>query len=129
MSLLMISRDQWIRVVANPETSAESEASPLEEERKKKKKRRYVCVTCKKSFGSFQALGGHRANHTRWDWSHGSIGAEAPMIEGRHECNVCQKVFKSGQALGGHKRSHCKARSAAKKKKQPCQLPTVTQTE
>ncbi|KAH7660701.1 beta-beta-alpha zinc fingers domain-containing protein [Dioscorea alata] len=87
-----------------------------------RKRSKYECSTCKKSFQSYQALGGHRAAHKRYP--RGCLGlridengientnSEASMDvlntkKGKsHECLICGKCFSSGQALGGHKRSH-----------------------
>ncbi|PKU80723.1 Zinc finger protein ZAT9 [Dendrobium catenatum] len=74
---------------------------------------RYKCLTCKKVFQSYHALGGHRASHKRIRnccRENPSFDIEASVEVGQksriHECNICGKVFSSGQALGGHKRSH-----------------------
>ncbi|KMZ58655.1 hypothetical protein ZOSMA_753G00010 [Zostera marina] len=73
----------------------------------------YSCKKCKKSFGSYQALGGHRASTKR---TNGSCCLSLPIsssVSGDrnplHECQICFKVFVSGQALGGHKRAHMNA--------------------
>ncbi|KAJ0489888.1 putative transcription factor C2H2 family [Helianthus annuus] len=89
----------------------------------------FECTSCKKVFGSHQALGGHRASHknvkgcfaiTRKE---GVEEVEEGEIEGHfenintmmivgsgssseHKCSICSRVFSSGQALGGHKRCH-----------------------
>lgn len=87
---------------------------------------KFECSSCKKVFGSHQALGGHRASHknvkgcfaiTRNDGEE-----EAPVVDDKgevkdagedkmlmvfgHKCSICLRVFPSGQALGGHKRCH-----------------------
>ncbi|MFS8031431.1 putative transcription factor C2H2 family [Helianthus anomalus] len=93
---------------------------------------RFECSSCKKVFGSHQALGGHRASHknvkgcfanTRNDAgtgngtgteeleygdysSHCDKSGEALSINQQHKCSICLKIFSSGQALGGHKRCH-----------------------
>ncbi|KAL1195239.1 Zinc finger protein ZAT6 [Cardamine amara subsp. amara] len=94
---------------------------------------KHVCVTCNKSFSSYQALGGHRASHNkvkilenhqaRANAEASLLGTEAIMItglasaqgsntslsssnNGDHICNICHKSFPTGQALGGHKRCH-----------------------
>ncbi|KAK8952683.1 Zinc finger protein ZAT9 [Platanthera guangdongensis] len=76
---------------------------------------RFQCATCKKSFHSYHALGGHRANHKRsksccsQNTIFGVTGQHTPATAGKsslHECDLCGKIFSSGQALGGHKRSH-----------------------
>ncbi|KAK6946530.1 hypothetical protein RJ641_014074 [Dillenia turbinata] len=93
---------------------------------------RFECSSCKKVFGSHQALGGHRASHknvkgcfaiTRIndvdggyidnegavrEKDHGEDGdlEKMMMVLGGHKCSICLRVFSSGQALGGHKRCH-----------------------
>ncbi|XP_076899109.1 zinc finger protein ZAT9-like [Bidens hawaiensis] len=99
-------------------------------------KRSFECVTCNKSFHSYQALGGHKASHKKLkccldsktddtdmikgepvlDHDHMINGCcekfnlgeslKNTMVVGAHECSICFRVFSSGQALGGHKRSH-----------------------
>ncbi|OIT03365.1 PREDICTED: zinc finger protein ZAT10-like [Nicotiana attenuata] len=79
----------------------------------------YNCSVCGKSFGSYQALGGHKASHRKQlingdvnensaTTSIATAGAtSANGLSGRtHECSVCHKSFPTGQALGGHKRRH-----------------------
>ncbi|KAG4160349.1 hypothetical protein ERO13_D02G231400v2 [Gossypium hirsutum] len=74
---------------------------------------RFECSSCKKVFGSHQALGGHRASHknvkgcfaiTRTDGGY-EVDDKTVMFLG-HKCSICLRVFSSGQALGGHKRCH-----------------------
>ncbi|XP_041012544.1 zinc finger protein ZAT3-like [Juglans microcarpa x Juglans regia] len=87
---------------------------------------RFECSSCKKVFGSHQALGGHRASHknvkgcfaiTRSDGDQvedpsgaderDSVEDKVLMVLGSgHKCSICLRVFSSGQALGGHKRCH-----------------------
>ncbi|KAG7011807.1 Zinc finger protein ZAT3, partial [Cucurbita argyrosperma subsp. argyrosperma] len=93
---------------------------------------RFECASCKKVFGSHQALGGHRASHKNvrgcsamaksdeeieHDALFGHCGHDLSinledkmsMILGTaagHKCSVCMRVFASGQALGGHMRCH-----------------------
>lgn len=83
----------------------------------------YKCSVCNKAFGSYQALGGHKASHRKLPSGGGddqpststttvttsstSGGRGAAGGSGRtHECSTCHKCFPSGQALGGHKRCH-----------------------
>ncbi|KAL6995382.1 hypothetical protein U1Q18_005519 [Sarracenia purpurea var. burkii] len=77
----------------------------------------YKCSVCEKAFGSYQALGGHKASHRKVgagadDQSTASCGTTNTTITaansgGRmHECSICHKCFPTGQALGGHKRCH-----------------------
>ncbi|XP_062086397.1 zinc finger protein ZAT3 [Humulus lupulus] len=96
---------------------------------------RFECSSCKKVFGSHQALGGHRASHknvkgcfaiaAKIDGDDEGIdhddhrdqndvasekkmelGSSSSGGGGGHRCGICLKVFASGQALGGHKRCH-----------------------
>nr|ACG50000.1 SlZF1 [Solanum lycopersicum] len=84
----------------------------------------YRCSVCGKGFGSYQALGGHKASHRKLiaggdDQSTTSTTTNANGTTnsgngngngsgtGRtHECLICHKCFPTGQALGGHKRCH-----------------------
>ncbi|KAI3970942.1 hypothetical protein MKX01_024589 [Papaver californicum] len=93
---------------------------------------RFECSSCKKVFGSHQALGGHRASHKnvkgcfaiaqsseddlncQLDLNHEtcrSVGEgdkqEKMATDSRHKCGICFRVFSTGQALGGHMRCHC----------------------
>ncbi|KAJ3685514.1 hypothetical protein LUZ61_014678 [Rhynchospora tenuis] len=82
----------------------------------------YKCSVCGKAFGSYQALGGHKASHrsktvgpdevTTSSTASGS-GSGSGTVTGAvagsgrlHECSICHKTFPTGQALGGHKRCH-----------------------
>ncbi|XP_076902166.1 zinc finger protein ZAT5-like [Bidens hawaiensis] len=91
----------------------------------------YECKTCTRTFSSFQALGGHRASHTKpritepetqkqalfsdedepSSVSHNmhqriqSPNSKKPSSK-LHECSICGAEFNSGQALGGHMRRH-----------------------
>ncbi|KAL5994619.1 hypothetical protein ACLOJK_024672 [Asimina triloba] len=79
----------------------------------------YECKTCNRCFPSFQALGGHRASHTRPKPAEEKkileenrpcsplFNKQAPHNKSRvHECSICGAEFSSGQALGGHMRRH-----------------------
>lgn len=72
----------------------------------------FRCDVCKKLFGSYRSLGGHRASH-----SHGKIPKDTHGFDRQRifKCSFCDKVFDSGQGLGGHKKVHLL--NAAKKKK------------
>ncbi|KAL2242128.1 zinc finger protein ZAT10-like [Sesamum indicum] len=78
----------------------------------------YKCSVCDKAFGSYQALGGHKASHrklssgddnpTSTSTSTATTSTVATGGSGgrTHECSICHKCFPTGQALGGHKRCH-----------------------
>ncbi|KAL0361060.1 UNVERIFIED_CONTAM: Zinc finger protein ZAT10 [Sesamum radiatum] len=79
----------------------------------------YKCSVCDKAFGSYQALGGHKASHRKLSGGGGgdeqsttsaatttTSSATAGGSGRTHECSICHKCFPSGQALGGHKRRH-----------------------
>ncbi|WOK91660.1 hypothetical protein Cni_G00351 [Canna indica] len=90
-------------------------------------KAEFKCSVCGKAFGSYQALGGHKASHRKLNASGGGAGEEASAASSPaasasgssavaagatssggkvHQCSVCFKTFPTGQALGGHKRCH-----------------------
>lgn len=81
-------------------------------------KKQYKCSVCNKGFGSYQALGGHKASHRKNAVGGGDVEqstvttttsntSTASGGSGRsHECSICHKCFPTGQALGGHKRCH-----------------------
>ncbi|KAF8099127.1 hypothetical protein N665_0251s0050 [Sinapis alba] len=62
---------------------------------------KHVCVTCNKSFASYQALGGHRASHNKVKISenHQARANSEALLLGT-------EAMITGQALGGHKRCH-----------------------
>ncbi|CAA7036778.1 unnamed protein product [Microthlaspi erraticum] len=80
----------------------------------------YRCKTCMKEFSSFQALGGHRASHTKPSnnnssgddkSSSSSISSSGSVTKKAktptpHLCPICGLDFPIGQALGGHMRKH-----------------------
>ncbi|KAK9666676.1 hypothetical protein RND81_14G202700 [Saponaria officinalis] len=81
----------------------------------------FECSSCKKTFPSHQALGGHRASHKNVKGcfaideeghnchfnDNGEVDLGLGLVLGlAHKCWVCFKVFTSGQALGGHMRCH-----------------------
>ncbi|XP_072993002.1 zinc finger protein ZAT10-like [Typha latifolia] len=70
-------------------------------------KQSHACSVCGKSFGSYQALGGHKTSHRKPTASSEDSASTRGGEEGRtHRCSVCMRTFPSGQALGGHKRLH-----------------------
>ncbi|KAG2672235.1 hypothetical protein I3760_13G030700 [Carya illinoinensis] len=126
--LMMLSRDQWKKQEQedeeeDPEDETErylDDSEESEDQLKLSKTRtrgKYKCETCKKTFRSYQALGGHRASHKKIkvnpapvyepELEQVNVGTSSSMPEKKiHECPVCFRVFASGQALGGHKRTH-----------------------
>ncbi|KAL4559612.1 hypothetical protein LXL04_031755 [Taraxacum kok-saghyz] len=80
----------------------------------------YKCSVCDKVFGSYQALGGHKASHRKNNPAAAGAEIEQSAVtttsstsgthgggSGRsHECSICHRSFATGQALGGHKRRH-----------------------
>ncbi|KAJ9164043.1 hypothetical protein P3X46_023660 [Hevea brasiliensis] len=128
MCLLMLSRDKRTtkEVVGH---YMEDEADDEYEDESfgtirlgSKTKGKYWCDACKRSFRSYQALGGHKASHKKIkthlkgeyeeeegnrsgrvnDNNDGVVGIERRMFK----CPFCDKIFESGQALGGHKKVH-----------------------
>ncbi|CAI9774684.1 unnamed protein product [Fraxinus pennsylvanica] len=88
---------------------------------------RFECSSCKKVFGSHQALGGHRASHKNvkgcyaihknveigeeeqeqeQEWINNGSHVDQSIDVMGHKCSICLRVFSTGQALGGHKRCH-----------------------
>lgn len=76
-------------------------------------KKMFKCITCSKSFSTFQALGGHRSSHHKDKCS--TTPTRTVQIKEKkeirehtssHQCNICYKTFPTGQALGGHKKRH-----------------------
>ncbi|KAI3407781.1 uncharacterized protein J3R85_020748 [Psidium guajava] len=119
LCLMMLSRDKWPK-------RARAEADEHEDDwddsvsvtqtnsRAWSSRPRYQCETCNKGFGSYQALGGHRASHKKM--SNESFASHNHKRIA-FECPYCHKVFDSGQALGGHKKVHNEAISIAAKSK------------
>lgn len=66
----------------------------------------FECKTCNRQFGSFQALGGHRASHKKPRIVDDHCKGNSPVKPKVHECSVCGSEFAIGQALGGHMRRH-----------------------
>ncbi|CAA2968375.1 zinc finger ZAT9-like [Olea europaea subsp. europaea] len=128
--LMMLSRDTWQREQNEEKEEEDRERNKYEDDeysedsgavmvaKSTKFGGKYRCETCNKVFRSYQALGGHRANHKkikanikaetppRMVVETGKNGGSIQVEEKIHECPICFRVFSSGQALGGHKRSH-----------------------
>lgn len=66
----------------------------------------FECKTCNRQFGSFQALGGHRASHKKPRTIDDIYKESSPVKPKVHECSICGLEFALGQALGGHMRRH-----------------------
>ncbi|XP_047317637.1 zinc finger protein ZAT11-like [Impatiens glandulifera] len=67
----------------------------------------FECKTCNEEFPSFQALGGHRANHKK------KPHTQKFALGGHHySCSICGKKFRIRNSLVTHLRRH---RSANKK--------------
>lgn len=89
----------------------------INHDKKRRKKsmvrKRYICSTCKKSFPTHQALGGHRASHKKdrievdqHETTVALLETKEARVEKSHPCKLCDRVFSTGQALGGHQRCH-----------------------
>ncbi|KAG2710167.1 hypothetical protein I3843_04G013400 [Carya illinoinensis] len=126
MCLLMLSRGKWPRAKEEVQHEGEDigdDHSLRLNHTRTRPQAKFKCQTCKKAFPSYQALGGHRANHKKTKnqlheenledgkdrgsgrgrgRSHGHGRFEQRVFE----CPFCFKVFESGQALGGHKKVH-----------------------
>lgn len=124
LCLLMLSRSGGQQRVHAPQPASSSFLAPAAAE--------FRCSVCGKSFGSYQALGGHKTSHrvkqpsppadaaplvapataaavvapaepATSSTAASSDGAATSRV---HRCTICQKEFPTGQALGGHKRKH-----------------------
>ncbi|RZC69030.1 hypothetical protein C5167_032139 [Papaver somniferum] len=80
----------------------------------------FSCHNCGKSFGCYQALGGHKSScNSNYLKSEGGESAPQGSMRktnnesskdlansGPHQCKFCAESFSTGQALGGHQRRH-----------------------
>ncbi|XP_003559010.1 zinc finger protein 1 [Brachypodium distachyon] len=127
LCLLMLSRGGGQHRVQAPQPSSSSPVTLTAAE--------FKCSVCGRSFGSYQALGGHKTSHRVKQPSpppppptapvlvapapaaipttpaepatSSTDAAGAPATSNRvHRCSICHKEFPTGQALGGHKRKH-----------------------
>ena len=116
--LLMLARGGTAPTIApqkeqTPPTAAEP-TPPATAVTEETAKLIYKCSVCGKAFGSYQALGGHKASHRKLagedeksNTTTTTSSAAAGTTGGKtHECSICHKCFPTGQALGGHKRCH-----------------------
>ncbi|XP_071699530.1 zinc finger protein ZAT9-like [Rutidosis leptorrhynchoides] len=105
--LMMLSRDKWTDE-SEPESESDRKITNVKRTRNNGRIK-YKCEICNKSFGSYQALGGHKASHKKTKVKQILKNQEITHVmmgDKLHKCPVCFKVFGSGQALGGHKRTH-----------------------
>ncbi|KAJ0981823.1 hypothetical protein J5N97_010078 [Dioscorea zingiberensis] len=96
---------------SNKKRKIENDDDDVQEQAQEDKTKAYACHTCNKLFSTPQALGGHRANHTKVKNNSNVVetSEKGKMISGqakKHQCNKCDAVFPCGQALGGHMRKH-----------------------
>ncbi|KAI6672246.1 hypothetical protein NL676_000152 [Syzygium grande] len=119
LCLIMLSRDKWpkrARTEADEhEDDGDDSVSVTQvDSRAGSSRPKYQCETCNRGFGSYQALGGHRASHKKMSDESRNHKRLA------FECPYCHKVFDSGQALGGHKKVHNEAITVTAKKSKDC---------
>lgn len=123
-TLLILSKDKWpeSKEIKTPKMkkTSKKEGKDSEDGRddclfQTRSEARYKCKMCPKTFQSYQALGGHKANHKKIEniWREGgnsedgSSGNNSDVVDQKvFECSSCPKVFKSAQALGRHKKVH-----------------------
>ncbi|GAB4852307.1 ZINC FINGER protein [Ancistrocladus abbreviatus] len=128
LCLIMLARGSTAAVTTPPtlpttaakedsSTASQTDPSPAAHPATEAVKLSYKCSVCNKAFGSYQALGGHKASHRKLAGEDEKSGSSAgttttASVSGMnpsgktHECSICHKCFPTGQALGGHKRCH-----------------------
>ncbi|CAK9155416.1 unnamed protein product [Ilex paraguariensis] len=116
LCLIMLARGGASTSNATPTVSHRNHSPPpMPPSTSSKSKLVYKCSVCSKAFGSYQALGGHKASHRKLagggdessTTTSTTTAATTNSTGGRtHECSICHKCFPTGQALGGHKRCH-----------------------
>lgn len=116
LCLIMLARG---RTSGGGENSSATIPPPPQLSTSSESKLVHKCTVCDKAFGSYQALGGHKASHRKLagsdDQSTTTTKATAAVNGGgrTHECSICHRCFPTGQALGGHKRRHYEGGSAS----------------
>jgi hypothetical protein len=119
LCLVMLARSGGSVTVPTASSKSSSPPPPVTSSTDVVPKLLYKCSVCNKAFGSYQALGGHKASHRKLTTGGGSDDQPSTSTttaattsssgggSGRtHECSICHKCFPTGQALGGHKRCH-----------------------
>ncbi|KAF7137409.1 hypothetical protein RHSIM_Rhsim07G0221000 [Rhododendron simsii] len=117
LCLIMLARSGTTTTSTAAASTSTSTASPPPQQQplfQTESKLVHKCSVCDKAFGSYQALGGHKASHRKLAGAGSdnnstttTSGGVAAVSGGRtHECSICHKCFPTGQALGGHKRRH-----------------------
>ncbi|CAN0902510.1 Zinc finger protein ZAT9 [Linum grandiflorum] len=120
----------WSLVMYHHDPADSDEENDNEKNEVVKEKSVYKCNKCPKRFGSYQALGGHHASHSKnsasklatdegednddddedykGDEDDEDYDDEEKNVVKKKEfkCPFCPRVFWSGQALGGHKKVH-----------------------
>ncbi|KAG4910283.1 hypothetical protein JHK84_056193 [Glycine max] len=116
LCLIMLAQSGNTRNIHNNNTQLPS-SSLSDKEASPPVKLTHRCTVCNKAFGSYQALGGHKASHRKASsesnptasvsaLANDSVSASTVGGGRMHECSICHKSFPTGQALGGHKRCH-----------------------
>ncbi|KAK6926417.1 hypothetical protein RJ641_008136 [Dillenia turbinata] len=104
LCLLELSKVKWVKPQDNQSTEIDSTSGSSGQDPIRGV---YRCELCNKDFKSYQALGGHKANHKKLNVQANEANNGGGNGNGRtFECPFCFRVFGSGQAMGGHKKCH-----------------------